>query len=51
MNPTHRAITRTDQIKRAELIRRSLGVRSAAGYLRDRRFSIEAALYLLAGRP
>jgi len=51
MNPSQRAIGKLDQIKRAEIIRRSLGVRSAAGYLRDRLFSLEAAIYLLARRP
>ena len=50
MNPTHVAITRLDQITRAIIIAKSIGVRYAAGYLRDRGFSIEAALYLLARR-
>ena len=51
MNPTRRAVSKLDQIERAEYIRRSLGVRSAAGYLRDRGWSIDAALWLLARRP
>lgn len=38
------------QIKKARIIRKSLGVRSAAGYLRDRGWSVEAAVYILAGR-
>ena len=51
MNPAHRAITALDQMKRAEIICRSLGVRSAAGYLRNRGYSLDAALWLLARRP
>ena len=51
MNPAHRAVSKLDQIERAEYIRRSLGVRSAAGYLRKRGWSIDAALWLLARRP
>ena len=35
---------------RALDIRRTLGVRTAAGYLRNRGVSLEAALLLLAGR-
>jgi hypothetical protein len=35
---------------RAEVIRRSLGVRCAAGYLRNQGVSLEAALWLLTRR-
>ena len=51
MNPTHRAITALDQMKRATIIAKSLGVRYGAGYLRNRGYSIDAALWLLARRP
>jgi hypothetical protein len=49
MNPSHRAVSKLDQIERAEYIRRSLGVRSAAGYLKRNRWTLEAALLILVG--
>ena len=36
--------------KRAKAIQRTLGVRCAAGYLRNKGYSIEMALYILLGR-
>ena len=48
MNPARKAIGKREEMQRALLIRKSLGVRTAAAYLRDRRWSIEAALWLLA---
>jgi hypothetical protein len=39
-----------DQMERAIIIAKSLGVRYGAGYLRDRGWSIDAALWLLARR-
>ncbi len=36
------------QIERAKIIQRTLGVQVAARYLRNRDWSIQAALYLLA---
>ena len=47
MNPYRKAYTKLDMLDRALMIRRSLGVRSAAGYMHLRGFSLEAALSLL----
>jgi len=40
----------TRYLSRAVRINRSLGTRTAAGFLRNRGVSLEAALYLLARR-
>ena len=50
MHANRKALSKIDQISRALLIAKSLGVRSAAGYLRRCNFSIEAALWLLVYR-
>ena len=47
MNPYRKAYTKLDMLDRALMIRRSLGTRSAASYMRLRGFSLEAALTLL----
>ena len=47
MNPYRKAYSRLDMLDRALMIRRTLGVRSAAGYMKLRGFSLEAALSLL----
>ena len=47
MNPYRKAYTRLDMLDRALMIKRTLGVRSAAGYMKLRGFSLEAALSLL----
>ena len=47
MNPAKHALTRLEQIQRAQLIACSLGIRTAARYLYLRRFSLEAALWIL----
>ena len=47
MNPYRKAYSRLDMLDRALMIRRTLGVRQAAGYLRIRGFSIDLALSLL----
>ena len=39
------------QMRRAELIKRLVGTHQAALYLRNRNYSLEAALYLLARQP
>lgn len=49
MNPAKKAITYMDQLARAAMIKRTLGVRAAAGYMRRQGWSIEAALYWLVG--
>lgn len=49
MNPAKPATTRLEQIDRARMIRRTLGVKAAAGYLRRNAWSIEAALLILCG--
>ena len=38
------------QIYRAEVIKKTLGVRAAAGYLRNRNFTLEQALVILLGK-
>lgn len=38
-------------IERANEIKRTLGLRCAAGYLRNRGVSVEAAMYFLVYRP
>jgi hypothetical protein len=38
---------RQKEIKKAQSLVKQLGIRSAAGYLRNRGWSVEAALYLL----
>lgn len=40
----------SNQIDRARAIRRSLGIKVAARYLRKRGWSLEAALYILLGK-
>ena len=47
MNPYRKAYTKLDMLNRALMIQRTLGTRSAAGYLRLRGFSIDLALTLL----
>ena len=37
-------------LARAVVIKKSLGTRPAAGYLRNKGFSLEAALWYLVGR-
>ncbi len=49
MNPAKPATTRLEQIDRARMIRRTLGVRAAAGYLKRNAWTIEAALLILVG--
>lgn len=39
-----------NRVERAEAIARSLGVRRAAGYLRNQGVSLEAALWILLRR-
>lgn len=50
MNPKNRAMTMMEQLERALYIRASLGVRSAAGYMKARGWSLEAALWWLCRR-
>lgn len=50
MNPNMEAVSKMDQLQRALMIRRTLGVRSAAGYMRRKGWTIEAALWWLT-RP
>lgn len=38
------------KIKRARFIKRTLGYRAAAGYLRNQGVSFEAALFILLGK-
>jgi hypothetical protein len=38
------------QIERARIIKRTLGVPVAARYLKNRNWTIEASLFILAGR-
>lgn len=49
MNPAKPATTRLEQIDRARMISRTLGVRAAAGYLKRNSWTIEAALLILVG--
>lgn len=37
-------------IENARLLAKNLSIRCAAGYLRNRGFSVEAAIYILTGR-
>lgn len=50
MNPSKHAVGKMDQLQRALMIRRSLGVKVAAAYMRNTGWSVEAALYWLT-RP
>ncbi len=50
MNPCKRAVGPREQIERALMIRKTLGVRCAASYMRRRGYSLEAALWLLVYR-
>jgi hypothetical protein len=50
MNPNRKAVSRHDQIDRARIIARSLGVYQAARYLALRNWSIDAALWILTRR-
>jgi hypothetical protein len=43
-------MTLTNIFIRSQFLRRTLGTRVAAGYLRNRSVSIETALYLLTGQ-
>ena len=43
-------MTLTDIFIHSRFLLRTLGIRCAAGYLRNRRVSIETAVYLLATR-
>lgn len=47
--PHRRAITQNHQLDRALYIRRSIGMRAAAGYMWRMQWSLEAALLLLCG--
>lgn len=38
------------QVATAKHIKRTLGIKAAAGYLRNRKWSIESALFILTGR-
>lgn len=38
------------QIKKAKSLKNQLGLRSAAGYLRNRGWSVEAAVFILLGK-
>lgn len=38
------------EIKKARNIQKTLGIPAAAGYLRNRQWSIEAAIYILLGK-
>ena len=49
MNPATKAVSRLDQIDRARMIARTLGVRAAAGYLKRNAWTIEAAFLILIG--
>lgn len=37
-------------VDRARLIKKTLGIKAAAGYLRNREYSVEAAVYILLGK-
>lgn len=50
MNPSKEFIKQGLELHRALTIRRTLGVRSAAGYMRRKGWSLEAALWWLT-RP
>ena len=50
MNPNKKAVSRIDQVERARIIARSLGVYQAARYLYRRNWSVDAALWILARR-
>ncbi len=39
----------SDQINKARTLSKSLGIRSAAGYLRNREYTLEQALLILLG--
>lgn len=39
-----------EQIKKAKNLKKTLGTRAAAGYLRNRGWSLEAALFIIVGR-
>lgn len=38
------------QIKKARSLKGQLGIKSAAGYLRNRGWSVEAAVFILLGK-
>lgn len=38
------------QIKKARSLKNNLGIKSAAGYLRNRGWSVEAAVFILLGK-
>lgn len=46
---TRPVLKRGNEIARARAIQKSLGVRYAAGYMRNRGWSVEAARYILLG--
>lgn len=43
-------MTTHKQIKKARMLRKQLGTRCAAGYLRNRGWSLDAALWILLGK-
>ena len=43
-------VNKVTQIERARIIKRTLGVKVAARYLKARNWSIEATLFILTGR-
>ena len=49
MNPNKPALSRPDQLTRAQMIQRTLGTRAAAAYMRRNQWTLEAALLTLAG--
>ena len=49
MNPATKAVSRAQQIERTTMIRRTLGVRAAAGYLRRHEWTLDKALFILLG--
>lgn len=47
LNPSKRAETPDQMLDRATMIRRTLGVRNAAAYMRSRGFTLQGALWHL----
>lgn len=43
-------ISKGQEIEKAKFLARTLGVRAAAGYMRKRGWSLEAALFTLLGK-
>jgi len=50
LNPIKKAEGRYQELDRAIYIKRSLGVRTAAHYMKRRGWSMESALFWLTGR-